>query len=68
MGCRDLAKSQLVCDKIRKISKNEKVFVEHLDLESFESVNTFSANILKNHKSINILVNNAGIMGCPYGK
>lgn len=68
MGCRDAKNAQLVCDQIRKISKNQNVFVEHLDLASLDSVKTFSSNILQNHQKINILVNNAGVMGCPFGK
>jgi len=68
MACRDLPKSQIACEKIRKKSKNSNVFVEYLDLESFESVRAFAIKILNEYKSIDILVNNAGVMGCPYFK
>jgi NAD(P)-dependent dehydrogenase (short-subunit alcohol dehydrogenase family) len=68
MACRDLPRSQIVCEQIRRQTKNSNVFVEYLDLESFESVKTFTNKILNEYKSIDILVNNAGVMGCPYGK
>lgn len=60
MACRDLEKSQVVCNQIKSKSKNENVVVEYLDLESLDSVKKFSTKILNNYKEINVLVNNAG--------
>ena len=47
---------------IRKKSKNANVFVERLDLASFDSVKDFADRVLSREESVNILINNAGLM------
>ena len=41
---------------------------KQLDLASFASIKKFSAEILGEESRIDILINNAGIMRCPYWK
>lgn len=66
IGCRNLEKGQAAVQEIQTRSGNEKVFVEKLDLSSLASVRQFADGILKNEPRLDILINNAGVMGCPY--
>lgn len=47
--------------KIIQSTGNSKIFVEELDLTSFQSITNFSTRILSKNKTIYALVNNAGI-------
>nr|VZI45042.1 unnamed protein product [Spirometra erinaceieuropaei] len=44
----------------------EQLIIEELDLASFNSVRAFVARICKPDTRIDLLINNAGIMACPY--
>jgi NAD(P)-dependent dehydrogenase (short-subunit alcohol dehydrogenase family) len=39
-----------------------------VDLAGFASIRSFAADYLANHDSIDILMNNAGVMACPLGQ
>ena len=58
MGCRDVVKGQQAADEIKRLTKNDKVRVEHLDLTNLSSIAQFVNKIDKAH----VLVNNAGAM------
>lgn len=60
LACRDMAKCSEASEKIRLITKNDRIVCEQLDLSSFESVRHFALNILNNYDRIDILINNAG--------
>ncbi|KAJ9554905.1 hypothetical protein OSB04_009519 [Centaurea solstitialis] len=51
---------------ILKTYENAKIDVLHLDLSSLNSVKTFADNFLALNLPLNVLINNAGIMFCPY--
>lgn len=65
IGARDMTKAEQVADEIRKDTRNEKVEVEKIELDSLESVNNFVERFLSKKRPLHILVNNAGIMACP---
>ncbi|CAF1102969.1 unnamed protein product [Brachionus calyciflorus] len=65
IACRNATKSQEAVEKIKKFSKNENVFYEHLDLSSLDSVESFCKKIIQNYKQVDILINNAGIAQNP---
>ena len=44
---------------------NNKVEVEKLELDSLESVREFVQRFLDSNRTLNILINNAGVMACP---
>uniref|UniRef100_A0A0X3Q2Y3 Retinol dehydrogenase 12 n=1 Tax=Schistocephalus solidus TaxID=70667 RepID=A0A0X3Q2Y3_SCHSO len=46
--------------------KPEQLIIEELDLASLQSVREFAARICKPDTRIDLLINNAGIMACPY--
>ena len=66
IGCRNLEKGQAAVQEIQTRSGNENVFVEKLDLSSLASVRQFADGILRNEPRLDILINNAGVMACPY--
>jgi len=70
LACRDEAKAQLAADEIRKddASRPDAVIVRKLDLSSMSSIRSFASDILEAEPKIDILINNAGVMMCPYQK
>ena len=68
IGCRNLEKGEVAVQEIQTRSGNKNVFVEKLDLASLDSVRKFTDRIVKNEPRLDILINNAGVMACPYQK
>jgi retinol dehydrogenase-12 len=65
LACRDMEKANKSLEKIKKITKNNNVSVEELDLAKLDSVKSFSNRILTKYDKIDILINNAGVAFCP---
>ncbi len=59
LACRNVAKAEVVADQIGPAAT-----VAHLDLSDLASVRAFAATV----DEVDVLVNNAGIMGVPYGR
>jgi NAD(P)-dependent dehydrogenase (short-subunit alcohol dehydrogenase family) len=53
---------------LKSETKNDNIQGVELDLGSFESVKTCAANYKKLNVPLHILILNAGVMACPYGK
>ena len=68
IGCRNLEKGKEAMKEIQERSGNQNVFLEKLDLASLESVRSFADKILNSEPRLDILINNAGVMACPYQK
>ncbi|XP_059505207.1 retinol dehydrogenase 12 isoform X2 [Stegostoma tigrinum] len=68
IACRDLTKAEAAADEIQRDTGNKQVIVRELDLANTESVHQFAENVIKEEKLISILINNAGVMMCPYTK
>lgn len=66
LAVRDVEKANAIKSQIQQ--NKSKVVVEHLDLTSLNSVEKFSDKILSNYVFLDVLINNAGIMACPYSK
>ena len=66
IGCRDLEKGKNALQEIQGRSGNIHIYLEKLDLASLESVRTFADRILNSEPRLDILINNAGVMACPY--
>ena len=60
LACRDLKKAQKACDKIMLESNSKTVYVEQLDLSSFDSIRAFAKNFKEKFNRLDILINNAG--------
>ncbi len=65
IAARDLTKANKVVQDIKNATGSEKVEVQHLEMDSISNINEFVKEYLLKRKSLNILVNNAGIMACP---
>ncbi|KAI6648090.1 Retinol dehydrogenase 13-like [Oopsacas minuta] len=65
IACRDEKKGLNAERKIRLESNNDEVFYQHLNLASLSSVREFSRQINESSHGVDILINNAGVMGCP---
>ena len=68
MAARNIKKSNSIKKEILAENKNAKIDIQELDLSSLESVNNFSISINKKYKALDCLINNAGVMACPYSK
>ena len=68
MAVRNINKAESVAKEILEENKNAKIDIEELDLSSLESISIFSQSINKKYKTLDCLINNAGIMACPYSK
>lgn len=68
LACRDLKKAQVAADKIMLETHSRAVFVERLDLASFESIREFVKSFKAKFSRLDILINNAGFSGIPYSK
>ncbi|XP_049933041.1 short-chain dehydrogenase TIC 32, chloroplastic-like isoform X2 [Nymphaea colorata] len=55
-----------VKEKIVEQVADAKIEVMELDLSSLASVRSFAAAFLSSNKPLNLLINNAGIFGCPF--
>lgn len=68
LACRNVMRAERAATDIMKKSNNQNVVVKILDLASLDSIHKFANNINKSEPKIDILINNAGIMMCPYWK
>ncbi|XP_010884226.2 retinol dehydrogenase 12-like isoform X1 [Esox lucius] len=68
MACRDMEKAEGALKEVIDGSGNQNVVIKKLDLSDTKSVREFAETINKEEPRLNILINNAGVMVCPYGK
>jgi NAD(P)-dependent dehydrogenase (short-subunit alcohol dehydrogenase family) len=65
---RNVAKAEEVVRGIRAATGNAAVEVDELELGSLASVRAFAERFLARHDALHVLVNNAGVMACPYAR
>jgi NAD(P)-dependent dehydrogenase (short-subunit alcohol dehydrogenase family) len=68
MAVRNIRKGEDVASEIKKTIVNAKIDVKELDLGSLDSVKLFAKNINASYERLDILINNAGVMSCPFSK
>uniref|UniRef100_A0A674GGF2 Retinol dehydrogenase 11 n=1 Tax=Taeniopygia guttata TaxID=59729 RepID=A0A674GGF2_TAEGU len=68
IACRDTAKAEAAANEIRAETGNQQVIVKKLDLADTKSIREFAERFLAEEKELHILINNAGVMLCPYSK
>ena len=68
LTARDVAKGEGAAEKIRKSTGNPRVDVIALELMSLDSVRAFAKEFSARHKTLNVLINNAGVMACPLAR
>jgi NAD(P)-dependent dehydrogenase (short-subunit alcohol dehydrogenase family) len=65
LAVRNLEKGEGVAAEIRSSTGNSQVDVGEIELSVPASVRAFAKTYLAGHPKLNLLINNAGIMGCP---
>ncbi|XP_008293502.1 retinol dehydrogenase 12-like [Stegastes partitus] len=68
IACRDMEKGQEALKEIIETSGSDNVKCMKLDLSDTKSIREFAEAINRDEPKLNILINNAGVMICPYGK
>ncbi|GAB4417826.1 MAG: SDR family NAD(P)-dependent oxidoreductase [Bacteroidia bacterium] len=68
MAVRNTQKGDAVADEIRRQFPHAAIEVSALDLASLASVRRFSDAFAAGHARLDLLVNNAGIMMCPFDR
>lgn len=68
LACRDVDKGELAAREIQAVTGNSQVFVRKLDLADTKSIRAFAKDFLAEEKHLHLLINNAGVMMCPYSK
>ncbi|WP_434401630.1 oxidoreductase [Planococcus sp. 11815] len=68
LAVRDLEKGQAAEQEIREESPEATIEVMQLDLSDLESVRTFAETFISRFDSLDLLINNAGVMTPPYAK
>ena len=68
MAVRNIEKAKTVVNEIKSKYSKAQIEIRQLDLMNIESVKSFSKGILTDFKRLDILMNNAGVMMCPYSK
>ncbi|PSW18204.1 KR domain-containing protein [Photobacterium sanctipauli] len=68
IGARNLEKAEGVIEEIKVQYPNANLSARELDLTSLVSVKAFADSILTDFDKLDVLINNAGIMVCPYAK
>jgi NAD(P)-dependent dehydrogenase (short-subunit alcohol dehydrogenase family) len=68
LTARNRAKGEAAAQAMRASTGNDHIEVGDLDLASLASVRAFAERFLARHRTLHILVNNAGVMACPFAK
>lgn len=68
LACRDEKKANQARKDIILQSGNTDVHYRHLDLASLKSVRRFAQHINEEEEKVHVLINNAGVMRCPFWK
>ena len=68
MAVRNVNKGEEVAREIKQEFPNADLSVRELDLASLSSVKDFADGFSNNYDRLDVLINNAGIMLCPYSK
>lgn len=68
IGARNSDKARIAIQDIKDEFPTAKVISHHLDLTSLKSVKSFASYVLNEFSKLDVLINNAGIMACPYAE
>ncbi len=68
LTARDVPKGETVAADIRATTGNQRVSVQELELGSLASIRAFAERVLARQPRIDLLIDNAGVMACPFAK
>ncbi|XP_019097557.1 PREDICTED: short-chain dehydrogenase TIC 32, chloroplastic isoform X3 [Camelina sativa] len=66
IGARNMRAAENAKTEILRQNANARVTLLHLDLSSFKSIKAFVREFHALHLPLNLLINNAGVMFCPF--
>lgn len=66
MAVRNTQKAADVVQEIKKTFPNAEIEIRQLDLNSLDSVKSFADGFKASYQRLDILINNAGVMACPF--
>ena len=66
LACRDEEKARRARDKMESELERSSLELVHLDLADLVSVRLAADRVLSGHARLDLLINNAGVMGTPY--
>ena len=66
LACRTQARADEAMDKIRRKSPDAQLEFIQIDLIDRDSIRAFATAFSERHETLDLLVNNAGVMGPPY--
>ena len=65
---RNSTKAEEVVADIRRETGNANISWEALELGSIGNIHAFATRFLKRHRRLDLLINNAGVMACPFAQ
>ncbi len=68
LACRNAEKGEAAVESIRAEAPGASVSLERLDLADLASVRAFAERVAAEHGTLDMLINNAGLMAPPQGK
>jgi NAD(P)-dependent dehydrogenase (short-subunit alcohol dehydrogenase family) len=68
LAVRNPQKAEAVAAQILKNNATAKIDIRGMDLGNLDSIKSFADKILNDYDQLDILINNAGVMMCPYSK
>ncbi len=68
MAVRNTKKATVVIQAIKKTFPNVKIEIKLLELNCLKSIQAFADGIKTSYNRLDILINNAGVMACPFSK
>ena len=66
MACRNLSKANIAKEQIQKKVPNADLEIMQIDLGDLQSVQTFAKNYKEKYNTLDILINNAGVLASSY--
>eukprot|EP01023_Acetabularia_acetabulum_P015117 TRINITY_DN17333_c1_g1_i1.p1 TRINITY_DN17333_c1_g1~~TRINITY_DN17333_c1_g1_i1.p1 ORF type:complete len:335 (-),score=52.52 TRINITY_DN17333_c1_g1_i1:96-1100(-) len=66
LACRDLQRAKVAKNIILEETPGADVDILELKLDNLQSVSDAAKYLMDSDKDIDVLINNAGVMGCPY--
>ena len=68
MAVRNIKKAQKITREFANDIPKNKIDIRELDLNNLSSIKNFVKGVTADYKTLDVLINNAGIMMCPYSK
>ncbi len=66
MAVRNTQKAEKVVEEVRKHVPQAQIDIGKLELNSLKSIQAFAEKITNNYQRLDLLINNAGVMACPF--